>query len=55
MKHQALFSLQDKSKKKKLSYAVIFLGSLRVNESDIKDCGCLVLYTCIFLMFNVTH
>ena len=32
MKHQALFSLKDKSKKNKVSSAAILLVSLRVND-----------------------
>ena len=31
MKHQALFSLQDKCKKIKVASAAILLGSLKVN------------------------
>ena len=34
MKHQALFSLKDKSKKIKVSSAAILLGALRVNSDQ---------------------
>ena len=41
MKHQALFSSKDKSKKKiKVSAALVSLGSFRVNQQSVNYLPC---------------